>query len=50
MDRENINIRIHLAKDYLAIGKPIMAEGPLKEILRTSPDNELARELLKQCA
>jgi CheY-like chemotaxis protein/Flp pilus assembly protein TadD len=49
IDRENINIRIHLAKDYLAIDKPIMAEGPLKEILKTSPDNELARELLKQC-
>ena len=49
IDKENIDIKIHLAKDYLILKKPILAERPLREIIKTNPDNELAKELLKQC-
>ena len=48
-DKENTEIKIHLAKNYLALEKPIMAERPLKEVLKLNPENELANELLKQC-
>lgn len=50
IDKENVDIKIHLAKDYLALKKPIMAEVPLKRIIKLNPKNELARELLRQCA
>ena len=50
IDKENDDIKIHLARDYLALDKPIMAEGPLKKMLKNNPDNELARELLGKCA
>lgn len=50
IDKENVNIKIHLARDYLSLQKPILAEKPLKEIIHINPENELARELLKQCA
>lgn len=50
IDKENIDIKIHLARDYLTLNKPILAEGPLREVINVNPDNELARELLKQCA
>jgi CheY-like chemotaxis protein/Tfp pilus assembly protein PilF len=50
LDREDVNTRIHLAKDYLTMKKPMLAEKPLREILKIHPNNELAIELLKQCA
>ena len=49
LDQEDIDIRIHLAKSYLALDKPIMAEKPLREVLKKNPNNELAKELLKRC-
>lgn len=49
LDKENIEIRIHLGKDYLALKKPMLAERPLKEALKIQPENESAQELLKQC-
>lgn len=49
-DKENIEIKIHLAKDYLTLDKPIFAEKVLKRALKISSDNPLAKELLKQCA
>lgn len=50
IDKENVDVRIHLARDYLSLGKPFMAEKRLKEILKTNPNNSLAEELLKECA
>ncbi|MFH1349667.1 MAG: response regulator [Pseudomonadota bacterium] len=50
IDKENVDIRLHLAKSYLTADKTILAEKPLKEILKISPDNKQAKELLKQCA
>ena len=50
IDKENIEIKIHLAKDYLTLGKLIFAEKILKGALKISPDDLLAKELLKQCA
>jgi len=49
LDKENIEIRLHLGRDYLALKKPMLAEKPLREILEVNPDNKLARELLRQC-
>lgn len=50
MDKKNVEIKIHLAKDYLTLGKPIFAEKVLKEILKANAKHKLAKELLKQCA
>jgi len=49
IDKENAGINIHLAKDYLTLGKPIYAEKAIKEILKINPSHKVARELLKQC-
>jgi tetratricopeptide (TPR) repeat protein len=49
LDKENMEIRIHLAKDYLTLKKPMLAEKPLKEVIKVQPDNETAQELLRQC-
>jgi DNA-binding response OmpR family regulator len=49
MDKDNMEIRLHLAKDYLAMNKPVLAEGHLTEILKVQPNNETARKLLRQC-
>jgi tetratricopeptide (TPR) repeat protein len=48
-DKENIEVRLHLAKIYLNIQKPILAEKPLVEILEVNREHEEARELLKRC-
>ena len=49
IDKENVDIKIRLAKNYLALKKPILAERPLRAIINKNPENELAQELLKQC-
>ncbi len=49
LDKEDIDIRIHLARDYLALKKPMLAERPLKEVIKIQPDNEIAQDLLRQC-
>jgi len=50
IDTENEDIKIHLANNYLSLDKPLLAEIPLKQILKINPNNELARELLQKCA
>jgi len=49
IDEENIEIKIHLAKDYLSLGKPIFAENVLKKAIKLDPSHREAKELLKQC-
>lgn len=49
-DKQNMDIKIHLAKSYLAIEKPILAERALKKVLKSDPDHEVAKTLYKQCA
>ena len=49
LDKDNLEIRIHLAKDYLALNKPMLAERPLNEVIKIQPDNKAAQELLRQC-
>jgi len=49
VDKKDVEIKIHLAKDYLALGKPIFAERALKQILKINAKHKLARELLRQC-
>ena len=50
IDKQNVEIKISLAKNYLTLGKPILAEKPLKDTLKINPKNELAKKLLRQCA
>jgi Tfp pilus assembly protein PilF len=49
LNKEHAEIRIDLAKIYLALRKPILAEKPLVEILEIDRDHEEARKLLKRC-
>lgn len=50
IDAKNMDIKIHLARNYIAIEKPILAEKALKKILKSHPDHEEAKELYRQCA
>ena len=50
IDKQNVDIKISLAKNYLTLGKPILAEKPLKDALKIDPKNEEAREFLRRCA
>jgi tetratricopeptide (TPR) repeat protein len=49
-DGKNLDIKIHLARVYLAMGKAIRAEKPLRQILEADPDNKEAMKLLRQGA
>jgi len=49
MDKKDIDIKLHLAKDYLSLDKPIFAEKVLKKALKINPNNLIAKELLRQC-
>lgn len=48
-DKDNLDIKVHLAQVYLALGRPIRAEKALKETLKADPKNKKAMELLKEC-
>lgn len=48
-DQENLDIKIHLAKSYLAINKPLWAERTLKKLLKIEPEHEEAKELMREC-
>jgi len=48
-DTGNLDIKIHLAKNYLSLGKPIWAEKALKRLLRIDPEHEEAKGLIKRC-
>ncbi|MFH1351515.1 MAG: response regulator [Pseudomonadota bacterium] len=48
-DKENMDIKLHMAKDYLALERKILAEKTLKKVLKIEPENKEAYELLKQC-
>ena len=49
INKTNLEIRLRLAKLYLSIKKPILAEKPLIAILEIDRQHEEAKELLKQC-
>jgi CheY-like chemotaxis protein len=47
--QEDVEIRMRLAKRYLAMNKPILAERRLAEIIRIDHEHEEANALIKQC-
>ncbi|GAG21572.1 unnamed protein product, partial [marine sediment metagenome] len=49
VDKDNIEIKIHLGKDYLTLGKPIFAEKVLKKALKINPNHKEAKKLLRKC-
>jgi CheY-like chemotaxis protein len=48
-DSENLDVKLHIASVYLAMGKAIRAEKPLKEILEANPEHEEAKKLFRKC-
>jgi CheY-like chemotaxis protein len=49
-DKNNLDIKMHLARVHLALGKPLRAEKALREILKVDPENKEAQKLFKSCA
>ena len=49
LDKNNIDVRMHIADIYLRMRKPILAEKALAEILEIDRDHEGAKELIKKC-
>jgi CheY-like chemotaxis protein len=49
LDKENIDIKLHIGRNYLAMGKPMWAEMALKEILDINENHSEAEKLLKMC-
>ena len=47
---EDLDIKIHIARNYIALGWPMHAERVLHEILEKNPDAAEARRLLKECS
>jgi CheY-like chemotaxis protein len=45
----NLELKLRMARIYLAQGKVIRAETPLKAILKVDPEHAEARKLLRQC-
>jgi len=48
-DTTNLEIKFHIATNYLAARRLLRADQVLRNILRIDPDNERARVLLKKC-
>ena len=46
-DKESIEIKMHIAKNYLTIGQRLPAEKMLKSVLEIDPENKEAKELLR---
>lgn len=49
LDPKNFDIKLRIAKIYIARGMIIRAEKPLKDILKVDPEHSEARQLMKQC-
>ena len=49
-DEMNIEVRLELAKVYLSMKKPILAEKPLVQILEIDRGHEEALKLLRNCS
>ena len=47
-DKDNIEIKIHLAKNYIGIGQVLRSEHVLKSVMEIDPENAEAKELLRQ--
>ncbi len=48
-DKNNINLKMHIAKNYIKINQSIRADNIIRAILKKEPENEEAKELLRQC-
>ncbi len=48
-DPKNIDVKMHLAKNLIASGQAIRADGILRALLKLNPENQDAQELLKKC-
>ena len=48
-DKDNVEIKMHIAENYIKIAQGLRAESALKSVLKIDPENRKAKELLKQC-
>ncbi len=48
-DRNNTDIKLHMAQVYISQGMLLRAETPLKAVLEINPEHKEAREMLRQC-
>ena len=48
-DRDNIEIRVHMARNLIALGEVLKAEQVLKTVLKIDSDNEEAKDLIRKC-
>lgn len=49
MDKDNLELKLSLARGYIALGWPMHAERFVKAVLAVQADHPEARELLKSC-
>jgi len=47
-DKDNSEIKIHMAKNYILLKQMIRAEQILRSVLKVDPENEKAQQLLRQ--
>ena len=47
-EKDNIEIKMHIAKNYMAIDQVFRAEQALKAVLEIDPENDEAKEFLKR--
>jgi len=48
-DKDNTDIQLKIAQNYISSGQVLRAEQTLNHILKKDPENEPAKELLQQC-
>ncbi|MBW1699340.1 MAG: tetratricopeptide repeat protein [Deltaproteobacteria bacterium] len=48
-DRNNLEIQVRIAKNYIDSGQVLRAEKVIKSILDVDPDNQDAKDLLRRC-
>jgi CheY-like chemotaxis protein len=49
LDNKDITVKLHIAKNYIARGKVLFAEKPIRAVLKLDPENQEARQLLRKC-
>lgn len=48
-NKDNIDIKMHIAENYIKIAQGLRAESALKSVLKIDPENRKAKEFLRQC-
>ncbi len=49
LDGKNVAVKLHIAKNYMALDKLLRADHILRAVIKLEPENADAREMLKKC-